>query len=106
MRCWPTRPTPAVLTERYSKIDPSPLSSPNAPTSKGHRLRRGSAVGRPVSYDRERYRDRNVIERSYGQRKQWRGLATCYDKLAVIFCGGTVLRSIIRWLRSPIGATP
>ena len=41
-----------------------------------HRLRRDSAGGRPVSYNTERYKDRNVIERSYEQRKQWRGLAT------------------------------
>ena len=72
----------------------------------GHRLRRGSAGGRPISYNAERYKDRNVIERSYEQLKQWRGLATRYDKLAVIYRGGAVLRSIILWLRSPIGDTP
>ena len=72
----------------------------------GHRLRRGSAGGRPVSYNAERYKDRNVIERSYDQLKQWRGLATRYDKLAVTYRSGTVLRSIILWLRSPIGDTP
>jgi len=71
-----------------------------------HRLRRGSAGGRPVSYDTEQYKDRNVIERSYEKFKQWRALATRYDKLAVIFRGGAVLRSIVMWLRSPIGDTP
>ena len=96
------------------------LQQPSAPTvaagtrhliperadQQGHRLRRGSAGGRPVSYDTDRYKDRNVIERSYEQLKQWRGLATRYDKLAVIYRGGAVLRSIILWLRSPIGDTP
>jgi len=72
----------------------------------GHRLRRGSPGGRPVSYNAERYKDRNVIERSYEQLKQWRGIATRYDKLAVIFRGGAILRSIIMWLRSPLGDTP
>ena len=38
---------------------------PERAYQQGHRLRRGSAGGRPVSYDRERYKDRNVIERSY-----------------------------------------
>ena len=71
-----------------------------------HRLRRGSAGGRPVSYNTERYKDRNVIERSYEQLKQWRGLAIRYEKLAVIYRGGAVLRSISLWLRSPIGNTP
>ena len=44
-----------------------------------HRLRRGSAGGRPVSYNTERYKDRNAIKRSEEQVKQWRGLATHYD---------------------------
>ena len=79
---------------------------PERADPQGHRLRRCAAGGRPVSYDRERYKDRNVIERSYEQLKQWRGLATRYDKLAVIYRGGAVLRSIILWLRSPIGDTP
>ena len=71
-----------------------------------HRVRRGAAGGRPVSYDTEMYKDRNVIERSYEKFKQWRGLATRYDKLAVIFRGGAILRSIIMWLRGPLGDTP
>ena len=79
---------------------------PERSDQQGHRLRRGSAGGRPVGYNAERYKDRNVIERSYEQLKQWRGLATRYDKLAVIYRGGAVLPSIILWLRSPIGDTP
>jgi transposase len=71
-----------------------------------HRQNRGSAGGRPVTYDTELYKDRNVIERSYETIKQWRGLATRYDKLAVIFRGGAILRSIVIWLRSPLGDTP
>ena len=63
---------------------------PERADQQGHRQRRGSAGGRPVSYDHERYKDRNVIERSYEQLKQWRGLATRYDKLAVIYRGGAV----------------
>lgn len=63
-----------------------------------NRRRRGSAGGRPVSYDTEAYRGRNVVERSYNTFKQWRGLASRYDKHALIFRGGAVLRSIIMWL--------
>ena len=63
---------------------------PERADQQGHRLRRGAAGSRPVSYDRERYKDCNVIERSYAQLKQWRGLATRYDKLAVIYRGGAV----------------
>jgi putative transposase len=106
MRCWPTRPTPAGRTERCCASAASRPVIPERADQQGHRLRRGSNGGRPVSYDTERYKDRNVIERSYEQLKQWRGLATRYDKLAVIFRGGAILRSIIVWLRSPIGDTP
>ncbi len=106
MRCWATRPTPAGHTERCCANAASPPSSPNAPTNKATGCAAVRPAAGPVSYDTERYKDRNVIERSYEQLKQWRGLATRYDKLAVIFRGGATLRSIVLWLRSPIGDTP
>jgi transposase len=65
----------------------------------GHRLRRGSAGGRPPAFDEIAYQGRNVIERSFNDHKQWRGLATRYDKLAVVYRGGVVLRSVMIWLR-------
>ena len=65
----------------------------------GHRLRRGSAGGRPPSFDASAYKNRNVVERSFNDHKQWRGLATRYDKLAVVYRGGVVLRAITIWLR-------
>jgi putative transposase len=64
-----------------------------------NRLRRGSAGGRPPSFDETAYKGRNVIERSFNDHKQWRGLATRYDKLAVVYRGGVVLRSVTIWLR-------
>ncbi len=63
-----------------------------------NRRNRGSAGGRPVRYDTAAYRGRNVVERSYNRFKQWRGLASRYDKHAVLFRGAAVLRSIIIWL--------
>jgi len=72
----------------------------------GHRTRRGSQGGRPVSCNTELHKDRNVIERAYEQLKQRRGLATRYDKLAVIYRGAAILRSIVLWLRAPLGDTP
>jgi putative transposase len=53
----------------------------------GHRLRRGSAGGRPPAFDEIAYKGRNVVERSFNDHKQWRGLATRYDKLAVTYRG-------------------
>jgi transposase len=65
----------------------------------GHRRRRGRAGGRPPAFDSEIYKDRNVVERSFNDHKQWRGLATRYDKLATVYRGGVVLRAILMWLR-------
>ena len=70
-----------------------------------HRLTRGSAGGRPPSFDAARYRDRNVVERSYALMKQWRGLATRYDKHATIYRAAAVLHAVITWCRH-IGDTP
>jgi transposase len=63
----------------------------------GHRKRRGSAGGRPPAFDAADYKGRNVIERGFNVVKQWRGLATRYDKLAVVYRGGAVLRAITIW---------
>lgn len=63
-----------------------------------HRRNRGSRGGRPVNLDVEAYRGRNVIERGYSDVKQWRGLATRYDKLGLTYRAGAVLRAIVQWL--------
>ncbi len=78
---------------------------PEPADQQGHRKRRGSQGGRPVGYDRNDYKGRNVIERSFNNAKQWRGLATRYDKLALTYRGGAVLRAITLWLKR-LGDTP
>ena len=65
----------------------------------GHRKRRGAAGGRPPAFDSYDYRSRNVIERGFCDTKQWRGLATRYDKLATVYRGAAVLRAITLWLK-------
>ena len=64
----------------------------------GHRKRRGSRGGRPVDFDAEAYKGRNVVERAFNTIKQWRGLATRYDKHATIYRGAAILKTIITWL--------
>jgi putative transposase len=64
-----------------------------------NRQRKGAAGGRPVSYDVEDYKGRNVVERFFNRMKNWRGLASRYDKLAVVFRGSVVLAAIVDWLR-------
>ena len=66
----------------------------------GHRKNRGSRGGRPVGFDAEDYKGRNVVEGAFNRLKNWRGLATRYDKHAVIYRGGMVLASIVLWLQS------
>ena len=51
------------------------------------------------SFDAEAYKRRNVIERCFEQFKQWRGIATRNDKLAITYRGGVVLRAITIWLK-------
>jgi transposase len=62
------------------------------------RKRRGRNGGRPPAFDPVIYKRRNVVERSFNRIKDWRGLATRYDKLAITYRGGVVLRAITLWL--------
>lgn len=64
-----------------------------------HRRRRGSAGGRPVTYDIEDYKGRNVVERFFNRVKHWRAIASRYDKHAVVYRGGILLAAIIDWLK-------
>jgi len=43
---------------------------------------------------------RIVVERFFALMKQWRGLATRFDKLALDYRAGAVLAAIITWLSS------
>ncbi|WP_226358245.1 IS5 family transposase [Pseudonocardia sp. ICBG601] len=78
---------------------------PEPADQQGHQKRRGSLGGRPPVFDRVDYRSRNVVERGFCEVKQWRGLATRYDKLALTYRGGIMLKMIVTWLRA-LGDTP
>ena len=43
---------------------------------------------------------RNVIERRYCHIKQWRGLATRYDKHAVVYRAAVVLNAVLAWTKT------
>jgi transposase len=64
-----------------------------------NRKRRGTCGGRPPVFDQVVYRDRNVIERCFARLKQFRAIATRFDKLAVRYRTGIVLAFLILWLR-------
>lgn len=69
------------------------------------RKRKGRNGGRPPRLDQDAYRDRNVVERSFARIKQWRGLATRYDKLTITYRAGAVLNALITWTQD-LGDTP
>ena len=71
----------------------------------GHRKRRGRAGRRPPALDMVAYKGRNVVERGFNTFKQWRALATRYDKLALTYRAGVVLRAVVLWLQT-LGDTP
>jgi putative transposase len=75
----------AVIPERRDQIE--------------HRAARGSRGGRPPAFDAELYRQRNVVERAFNRLKQWRGIASRYDKTARNYRAGITLAAItIFWL--------
>lgn len=60
----------------------------------------GRKRGRPVSFDREAYRRRNVIERCIGWLKHARRIATRYEKTAVNFLAMLKLAMIQHYLKT------
>lgn len=68
---------------------------------RGHRLRRGSQGRRPPAFDREAYKQRNTVERCINRLKQWRGIATRYEKTAIIYLAGLYVAGIFLWSARP-----
>lgn len=62
-----------------------------------NRLRRGSHGGRPPTFDKQLYKHRNVVERCFNRLKQWRGIATRYDKTAESYQAAVTLASLLMW---------
>jgi putative transposase len=70
-------------------------------------VERGAAVVIPPkrnrkvqrAYDRQLYKERNRIERFFNKLKQFRRVATRYDKLLANFMGFVKLAAIAIWLR-------
>ncbi len=93
-----TRRTPHARSARTCAGEVSPASSPNPTTRKAT----GSGEARPAVGRSPTTRSptgRNVVERAFNLIKNWRALATRYDKHAVIYRGGIVLAADLMWLR-------
>ncbi|WP_426282529.1 IS5 family transposase [Sphingomonas sp. NFX23] len=52
----------------------------------------------PIPHDREKYRWRNLVERLFSKLKNWRRVATRYDKTAELYLGFVALASVTLWL--------
>lgn len=63
------------------------------------RKAKGSHGGRPPGFNPTRYRHRNSVERGFNRLKNWRGIATRYDKYALTFLGGVTLAAAITYHR-------
>jgi transposase len=49
----------------------------------------------PIPYDRDAYRARNLVERLWCRLKDWRRIATRYDKLARNFLSGALIAAMV-----------
>lgn len=65
------------------------------------RRKKGSRGGRPPSFDSERYKARNTVERAVNKLRNHRATATRYEKRDFIYRGTIAVTSIWIWLRNP-----
>ena len=82
---------------RDSRLPRFIASSPEPPRSRGGG-RKGSRGGRPVTHDADLYRERNTVERLINRLKDWRGIATRFDKTPASYLAGLELRASMIWL--------
>ncbi|WP_436843176.1 IS5 family transposase [Streptomyces venezuelae] len=73
---------------------------PERADQRANRMRRGRTGGRPPAFDREAYKQRNTVERCINRLKQWRGIATRYEKTATIYLAGLHIAGIFLWSAS------
>lgn len=52
-----------------------------------------------IPHDKHLYKERNFVERFFNRIKQFRRIATRYDKLAATFMGAISMASILIWLK-------
>ena len=53
----------------------------------------------PREYDRELYKQRNLIERAFNKLKHWRRIATRYDRRSLYFLAALHLTAAVTWGR-------
>lgn len=107
--CWRCRrPDSVAATRAYSNGPIRRLlrrrgirhTIPEKSDSRAARLRKGSRGGRPPACDKQRYAKRNTIERTINRLKQFRAVATRYDKRGYVFLGSVTTAALAIWLRT------
>ncbi|HZB10859.1 MAG TPA: transposase [Rubrobacter sp.] len=73
-----------------------PAHDPRA--SRSEYERRSTRQGRRPDFDAALYAERNVVERCVGRLKQWRGIATRYEKRAANYRVAVVIAALVIWL--------
>jgi transposase len=69
------------------------------PERADHRRHRAHRPGRPPGFDPAVYTRRNVVERCVNRLKQFRAIATRYDKTADAFRALLLFAAILLWIR-------
>jgi transposase len=77
-----------------------PHTIPERDDQKANRAHKGARGGRPPRFDRQRYKQRNQVERLMNRRKQFRAVATRFDKLAVRYQATIMIADVFIWLRA------
>ena len=70
------------------------------PERRDQRERHSNRPGRPPVFDAAAYVRRNVVERCVNRLKQWRGVATRYEKRAANYRAMVVIAALMVWLTS------
>jgi transposase len=84
-----------------------PHTIPERDDVRASRARKGSRGGRPPNFNPDRYKSRNQVERGFGRLKNFRAVATRYDKLKDRYAATVTIASIMVWLRArPDRKTP
>ncbi|EGJ73759.1 putative transposase [Streptomyces sp. Tu6071] len=77
-----------------------PHTIPEKTDSQAGHLRKGSHGGRPPSFDEDRYKKRNTVERAINKLNNHQAVATRYDKSGHVFLGTATAASLVIWLRT------